>query len=1143
MRLTRLRLNGFKSFADPTELSISPGLTGVVGPNGCGKSNLLEALRWVMGETRPTQMRGGGMEDVIFAGTTRRGARAQAEVALHFERDGQETELVRRISRDGGSAYRLGGREARARDVQVMFADAASGAQSPALVRQGQIAELIGQKPTARRRIVEEAAGVAGLQARRAEAGQRLAAAEANLARVAEATEGLAERLRSLERQARNAARYREIAAAIRLAEGQLLWRGWASAEEATAAAEGEARTRAAQAARAEEEALRLASVRVAAEAALPPLRLLVAEAAQAATRAEAEGEAQAQEARRAAERVAGLERALADIARDQGREEGLAREAAETLARLAAEVRRLGQAGAGEEERLAGAARAAEAASEALRAAEAAQGEAAEAAAMIAAEAEAAERRVQELTRGRDRAGAEAARAAATLAEAEGALARAEAQGRTAAEALALAEAGLAAAESGLAEGETALPPLREAVAAARAAAAEAEAQAAGLLAEARALARRVASDGSRAGQVGEGLAPPEGLEAALATALGRDLRAPRAGAEEGSGWTVLPPYRDAPPLPGGAVSLAELVPAPPELARRLSQTGLVGAAEAPALWAALRPGQRLVTAEGDLWRWDGLRTRAAEAGEAAAEAEALRRAARLPALEAEAAGAAERAAEAKARQQEAAAALSRAEALAEAARGARRTAERQATEAQRAAGRAEADRAFAAAKGQAAREARAGAEAAVEAAGRALSEALAVQSGLPDPRAARERATAAGAAASAARSALLTARGAEDDLRRAAQGRARRLQEIAREEGLWRGREEAARGRSVDLAARRAGLERDLEEGAGEPARIAARVAVLAAAAQEAARRRQGAEERLAAAEAELRAAQEAERGAERAASAAREARAGAEAAREAAAQRTAEALTRLREERGQTPRELLDSLGGDARTLPSEAAAQAELATLRRKRESLGAVNLRAEEDARALREEQEGLLRDSADLTEAVAQLRKALTALNREGRERMLEAFGRVNAEFGRLFRHLFGGGEARLSWVDGDDPLDAGVEIMAQPPGKALGTLSLLSGGEQTLTALALIFAVFLVAPAPVCVLDEVDAPLDDANVGRFCDLLDAMARDTETRFLVITHHAVTMSRMDRLFGVTMAERGVSQLVSVDLRAAEAMVA
>ncbi|EYD75289.1 Chromosome partition protein smc [Rubellimicrobium mesophilum DSM 19309] len=388
-----------------------------------------------------------------------------------------------------------------------------------------------------------------------------------------------------------------------------------------------------------------------------------------------------------------------------------------------------------------------------------------------------------------------------------------------------------------------------------------------------------------------------------------------------------------------------------------------------------------------------------------------------------------------------------------------------------------------------------------------------------------------------------MLAARAAEDEQRRAAGGRARRLQDIAREEGLWAGRREAAEARARDLAERRLRLAEEIAVAAAAPAEIAERAAEVAEELADAEDRREMAADRLSEAEAGLRTAQEAERGAERAASQAREVRAGAEAARLAAAEHLAAEGARIREERGQSPRELLESLGGDVSQVPPEAALHSELASLRRKRDGIGPVNLRAEEDAKALREEQDGLLKESEDLTAAVGELRKALSALNREGRERMLEAFGRVNAEFGRLFKSLFGGGEARLAWVDGDDPLEAGVEIMAQPPGKTLGTLSLLSGGEQTLTALALIFAVFLVAPAPVCVLDEVDAPLDDANVTRFCDLLDAMARETETRFLVITHHAVTMSRMDRLFGVTMAERGVSQLVSVDLRAAEAMVA
>ena len=226
-----------------------------------------------------------------------------------------------------------------------------------------------------------------------------------------------------------------------------------------------------------------------------------------------------------------------------------------------------------------------------------------------------------------------------------------------------------------------------------------------------------------------------------------------------------------------------------------------------------------------------------------------------------------------------------------------------------------------------------------------------------------------------------------------------------------------------------------------------------------------------------------------------------------------------------------------------MPDADTLDADVSRLKRQREALGAVNLRAEEDAVTVKAEYDALAKEKGDLEEAVKKLRAGIAGLNREGRERLLTAFEQVNANFGTLFTHLFGGGEARLVLVESDDPLDAGLEIMCQPPGKKLSVLSLLSGGEQTLTAMALIFAVFLANPAPICVLDEVDAPLDDANVTRFCDLLDEMTRRTETRFLIITHHAVTMARMDRLFGVTMAEQGVSQLVSVDLKKAEALVA
>ncbi|MFZ1725884.1 MAG: chromosome segregation protein SMC, partial [Albidovulum sp.] len=248
-------------------------------------------------------------------------------------------------------------------------------------------------------------------------------------------------------------------------------------------------------------------------------------------------------------------------------------------------------------------------------------------------------------------------------------------------------------------------------------------------------------------------------------------------------------------------------------------------------------------------------------------------------------------------------------------------------------------------------------------------------------------------------------------------------------------------------------------------------------------------------------------------------------------------------IREATEKEPDTLLQSLDADPDQMPSAETLDADVNRLKRQRDALGAVNLRAEEDAREVQTEYDTLVGEKTDLEEAIKKLRAGISGLNREGRERLLTAFEQVNTNFRLLFTHLFGGGEANLVLVESDDPLEAGLEIMCQPPGKKLATLSLLSGGEQTLTALALIFAVFLANPAPICVLDEVDAPLDDANVTRFCDLLDEMTRRTDTRFLIITHHAVTMARMDRLYGVTMAEQGVSQLVSVDLKKAEALVA
>jgi chromosome segregation protein len=462
---------------------------------------------------------------------------------------------------------------------------------------------------------------------------------------------------------------------------------------------------------------------------------------------------------------------------------------------------------------------------------------------------------------------------------------------------------------------------------------------------------------------------------------------------------------------------------------------------------------------------------------------------------------------------------------------------------EAGRALSRAEADRALSASKLESAGLAVNRHAEAASAARMALREAEGQLAALPDLDAARAEVDAVKMAVEAARVTMLTRRSAHDEIRREGEARLRRRQEVTKELSGWKHRLETAEKRSTELAARREETEAELEEAAAVPEELAAKRDELNEAIDTAEARRTAAADALAAAEGALREAQIAERDAERLAGEAREARARAEARVEAARETVAHAAERITDETEQTPQTLLESLDADPDQMPSAEDLEIEVGRLKRGRDALGAVNLRAEEDAREVQTEHDALVQEKTDLEEAIRKLRAGISGLNREGRERLLTAFEQVNESFRTLFTHLFGGGTANLQLVESDDPLEAGLEIMCQPPGKKLSTLSLLSGGEQTLTAMALIFAVFLANPAPICVLDEVDAPLDDANVTRFCDLLDEMTRRTDTRFLIITHHAVTMSRMDRLFGVTMQEQGVSQLVSVDLKRAEALVA
>ena len=1151
MRFSKLRLTGFKSFVDPTELLITDGLTGVVGPNGCGKSNLLEALRWVMGENRPTAMRGGGMEDVIFAGAATRPARNFAEVALLIDNserlapagfnDDDVLEIVRRITRDVGSAYKTNSKEVRARDVQMLFADASTGAHSPALVRQGQISELINAKPKSRRRILEEAAGISGLYQRRHEAELKLKGAETNLLRVDDVVEQLAAQLQQLARQAQQAARYRAIGDELRRAEGLLLYRRWKEADEARARAEAELRERVTAAAQAEGAARIAAKERQAREEALPPLREEEAIAAAVLHRLQVQRDTLKDQETRALAAIETLERRIGQLSADMEREAGLNRDAGETIERLEWEARELAKAGEGHEALLEAAAAAAHEAAQVLGEREADLSQLTEDVARLAARHQSAHRLLEDSRKTLERGETEAAKAKAAMGEAEAALTRAQTDYEAARQFETAAEAEAAAADAALLAAEAARAETQGREADARAERSAAEGEVSALSAEATALAKLVQRDTAEGGQILDRLQVEQGYEKALGAALADDLRAPEVEEDGPSGWAQLPGYLRPQPLPKGADALTNHVSVPEVLVRRMSQIGLVEAEDGPRLQADLQPGQRLVTLEGDLWRWDGYRAWAEDAPSAAALR--LQQLNRLEALKQQMEGATARAMGAKQAHEALTRLLAEQSEADRAARDARRAADARMNEAARALSRAEADRNLSQSRRESSGLAVARHEEEAMGARKQLAEAERAVADLGDLEAARGQVEDVKMTVEAARITMMSRRSAHDELRREGEARTKRGQEVSKEVSGWKHRLETAEKRTAELAERKAASEAELEQAMAAPAEIAAKRDELAEAIGAAEARRGKAGDALAEAETAQRDAVSAEREAERAASEAREARARSEARMEAARETATYAEERIAEEQESTPEVLLESLEADPEKMPAAEAIEADVNRLKRQRDALGAVNLRAEEDAREVREEHDNLVSEKTDLEEAIRTLRNGIASLNREGRERLLTAFEQVNSNFTLLFRHLFGGGEANLVLVESDDPLEAGLEIMCQPPGKKLSTLSLLSGGEQTLTALALIFAVFLANPAPICVLDEVDAPLDDANVTRFCDLLDEMCRQTDTRFLIITHHAVTMARMDRLFGVTMQEQGVSQLVSVDLKKAAAMVA
>ena len=1146
MHFQRLRLTGFKSFVEPTEFRIEPGVTGIVGPNGCGKSNLLEALRWVMGANSAKAMRAGGMDDVIFAGAANRTGRNHAEVSLTIDNadyrapaafnDHPVIEVVRRIDRGDGSTYRINGREVRARDVQLLFADASTGSNSPALVRQGQISELIAAKPQNRRLLLEEAAGVSGLHSRRHEAELRLRAAETNLTRLEDVARELEGNLGRLKREARQAERYKKLSAEIRALQGAVLYARWMQAKVAAERLVGEVET-AIQAVASTARAAAAATIRAsAADEALKPLREAETIAAAIQHKLAIDKDRIDREAEVYATELARLTGDLERTDADAAREAHITEDAEAALARLSDDLASL--------QALIAAAPARAPELEALaRSAEAARAEADAAVERLASESaaleaeqrgartrlEEAQTRLSRTRRALDQARQER-EALATSRDPRAVESRTQ---------LAAAEAALAAARQALEDAETERAAATSAEVALRETARKLDEQLGRLTAEARALAALVAQ-ARRSGFAPalDSVSPDRGYERALAAALGDDLDAaldPAAPAYWG-GREPSPPA-----WPEGASPLGPLVKAPGALAARLAHVALVNREEGERLQKTLAPGGRLVSREGDLWRWDGFTARADAPRPAAVR---LEQKTRLAEVEHEIEVLSPRVGTARAAAAAAAARLAQAEEILRAARRAPAPLEQQASQARSALERFDREAALKEARAASLDDliVRFDAEFAEHEAQLKAAEVAMVTSEGADDLA--NRLAIARAAAAPAREAAAEARATYEHELRDSNSRTRRLQTLAREHEDWTRRAAAAGRRVEQLSADRVKALAALDAARRAPSTLEARRSVLLDELAVAEARRAATSDALAAGDQERAEADRALRACEAAASEAREVRASLAAHAEAAVQRLGEVATNIREASRMEPDELARKLSDEAVAIPADAdGMEAHLFNLERQRESIGPVNLRAEEEAAELAVRLETMNVERADLTGAITRLRQGIDELNGEGRERLNAAFLVINEHFKTLFSTLFQGGQAELRLVESDDPLEAGLEIYACPPGKRMATMSLMSGGEQALTAAALIFAVFLAQPAPICVLDEVDAPLDDANVDRFCNMLDEMCRRTETRFIVITHNPVTMARTDRLFGVTMAERGVSQLVSVDLRQAEAMAA
>ena len=1136
MKFQSVRISGFKSFLEPIEIEINKGLTGIVGPNGCGKSNIVEAIKWIMGENSARQMRGDGMDDVIFAGTDERPSRNFAEVTIKLNNSEKkapaafnhlsEIEISRKIEREKGSIYRINGKQVRSRDVQLIFADSGTGARSSGIVSQGRIAQIIDASPENRRGILEEAANIKGLHSRRHEAELKLNAASNNLDRLLDIEKTYKEQLVELEKQGRKAARYRSIGDRLRKAEATLFSTLLFNAKTEYNILKNELHTVTENVSKAQIEVSKNTTSKLDILSKIPILRNIEAEKAailQSLNITKIKLEEEQTSAKIALNNIIGQ---ITQLEKDTSRENQIEEDAEKSLSSLILEEENLKIDTKNFSSKIS---------------------EATQAVKSLKIKSDEADKKLSSITSeiytiNSDKSDLE--RRIINLNEkienTQNQISKFNLENYS--KTLEANEIKILDLQKLVSENDLLIETFKKKLTQLETLELTLTKEkniAANILnqtnAEINTLSSLLGDDSLNRNTLEKNINTTDHLEDAIGSVLGETLLAPIYSNNEIIENTTY--WRDGfdikltSPLPKEVIPLISKIKSSSILETALQGVGIVENEElAFKLQKKLTYGQALTTAEGGLWRWDGF---VQPKGVKNSYSERLQQIARFKVLQSQLPS-----------QKESVFLIDKK--LIEYSENIKKyrtdiiKLQSTLSELNSDSNRLELENSkmeiqltSSALLIKELKNTEVTSKVELIELKKQISHIVNLPSLLADELSIRNN-------AEQFRNNLTEAMAAEQQIKNHESFQLRNIAQIKHQKESWITRKQEAKSRLSSLHERLEFSKNEMDRLSNLPNDFDKKEEQIRIEIEAAIINRNLAADKLVIMETSQNDAEKLEKESEKNVSMLRENMIKVQALLDLSHTKILNIEERIFEKLRIKSDQLSDLTGiKENNEIDSNIEAlEKTVERLLNERESLGAVNLRAEEEMNEMNDKIEIMFKERIDLEEAIEKLRNGIFELNKEGRERLKKSFTVVNENFKNLFQKLFGGGNAELKLVGHDDPLQAGLEVLASPPGKKMQLLSLLSGGEQALTAISLIFSVFLCNPSPICILDEVDAPLDDTNVGRFCDLLNKIAEETNTYFMVITHHRLTMAKMDRLFGVTMEQKGISKLVSVDLEQA-----